>query len=120
MHQVTYTGIVEKGEGIAGPEYSIPTANLHLDSVHIDPGVYVGMTEYEGKQYPSAVCYGANDSEKFEVHLLDVTFDLLGKELTVHILDKVSEIIPWESKERMRHKILDDVHCVREYFNKKK
>ncbi len=114
-----YKGIVVKGEGIAGIEYSTPTANLDLGKIALEHGIYAARTVYDGDTYNSAVCYGADGKYKFEVHLLNFDKDIYGEELEVTVIEKISEVIPWVSKERMRQKILDDLHQIREYFKKR-
>jgi len=78
------------------------------------------ITEYKGQKFESVVCYGVGDPVKFEVHLFELDSDLLGEDLKVELLFKVSELIPWQSKERMRQKIFHDVELVHDYLNERK
>lgn len=110
--------MVVKGDGVAGPDYSTPTANLEIGNIDLDHGIYAVIVDYNEKQYNGALCYGADGENKFEVHLLDFQGNLFGEELQVTILSKVSEIIPWVSLERMRAKVLDDIQQIRAYFEK--
>ena len=117
MDTQTYRGVVEAGEGAAFRDYNVPTANLALNQpVILDPGVYAAMTTWRDTAYESVVCYGVGSPPKFEVHLFDVDVDMYGGTLEVEVFEKVSELIPWESKERMRQKILHDLDLVRGYF----
>lgn len=103
-------GTVIKGQGLAGKMFGTPTANLELQApLDIPTGVYIGRTSYKGAAMPSVICYGTDNNRKFEVHLLGFSGDLLGETLSVEIGDKVSDLIPWESEEKMREKIFDDV-----------
>jgi len=116
-----FIGIVERGEGIALQDYDIATANLCFDSIiPLDSGVYAAFTEYNGKIYQSIVCYGVGVPKKFEVHLFGFEKEIYGEILQVTVVEKVSEIIPWESRERMRQKIIHDVELVQEVFKKNK
>ena len=116
-----YIGVVEEGEGVAFRDFDVPTANLSFsDDVDIEPGVYAALTEYKGKKYESVLCYGVGEPPKFEVHLFDFDETIYGQTLKVGIVEKVSEIIPWDSKERMRQKIIHDLELVRELFEKKR
>ncbi len=111
-----YKGLVVKGDGVAGRDLNMPTANLDLTEIDLEPAVYIAYTFFEGKKYRSLVCYGASASNKFEVHLFHFDGDLLGKELDVNILEKISDLVPWESVERMRQKILHDHMQAQERF----
>ena len=111
-------GTVVKGDGVASRDYNLPTANLDVKEPGIDTGVYAAHVRYKDQPYKAIVCYGVGNPAKFEVHLFDFDGDLTGEELTVGLIDKVSELIPWQSKERMRQKILHDIQLVREYLDK--
>lgn len=108
-----FLGIVVKGDGVAARDYDLPTANLKfLKEPDIDTGVYAARVDYEGVNYDAVVCYGVGEDEKFEVHMFGFTGDVMGERLSVAIVDKVSELIPWQSKERMRQKIFHDLELV--------
>ena len=107
------TGRVERGEGIA-TGLGCPTANLAVEQGVIIPalGVYVGEAVFDGETYPSIVC--VNDGRtglnlKLEVHLLDVCKDLTDKQLSVRLLDKLRDLVPWEGADQMRAIIADDL-----------
>jgi len=114
-----YIGKVEPGEGIAFRDYDIPTANLTFEEdVELETGVYAAMTTCMGKEYESILCYGVGEPAKFEVHLFDFDENIYGEKLEVGIIKKVSELIPWQSKERMRQKIIHDIGLVKDIFKK--
>ncbi len=115
--QLVVIGKVSTGEGVASSDYGIPTANLDLEKEpSLDFGVYAVCVKHKDRSYAGALCYGAGEPAKFEVHLLDFRGDLNGDELSVEILEKVSELVDFGSKERMRHKILHDIQLVRQVF----
>lgn len=119
--KIKFRGTVIAGDGIAGVDYDFPTANLRfIKEPNIDTGVYAALTKYKGNEFESVVCYGVGNPVKFEVHLFELNDELLGKELEVELLYKVSELIPWQSKERMRQKIFHDVELVHDYLNTRK
>lgn len=105
------------GDGIAGRDLGVPTANLDLNKIDLEPAVYAAYCEYDGERYRATVCYGVGEPMKFEVHLFDFDGDLLGEELSVEIVGKVSELVPWSSVERMRQKILHDLQMSNEIFD---
>ena len=120
MSPLTFHGRVEKGEGIAR-NLGCPTANIAVEQGVIIPalGVYVGETEVDSVQYPSLICI--NDGRtglnlKMEVHLLDQTMDLSNRKLTVVLLDKIRDLIPFPGNEEMTRVIADDMEKSREWF----
>ncbi len=113
-------GVVERGEGIASGVFEVPTANIRLDELlDVQDGVYASLVQYNGVDMESASIYRV-DPVKLEVHIFGLSEDLYGKELSVLLLKKVSEIVPWVSVERMRQKIHHDLDLVKEYFQQKK
>ncbi|OGL95885.1 hypothetical protein A2348_00550 [Candidatus Uhrbacteria bacterium RIFOXYB12_FULL_58_10] len=122
MSPLTLTGRVERGEGIA-TGLGCPTANLAVEQGVIIPalGVYVGEAVFDGETYPSIVC--VNDGRtglnlKLEVHLLDVCKDLTDKQLSVRLLDKLRDLVPWEGADQMRAIIADDLSNAHEWFRR--
>lgn len=122
MSPLTLTGRVERGEGIA-TGLGCPTANLAVEQGVIIPavGVYLAETVFEGETYPSVVC--VNDGRtglnlKLEVHLLDVCKDLSGKQLSVRLVDKMRDLVPWEGADHMRELIARDLTRAREWFSR--
>lgn len=120
MSPLLLTGRVERGEGIAS-SLGCPTANLAVEQGVIIPalGVYLGETTLDGATFPSVVC--VNDGRtgmnlKLEVHLLGVCMDLSGKQLSVLLVQKVRDLIPWESAEQMKGLIARDLEIARTWF----
>ena len=117
---MTVHGIVVKGSGTAGKVFSVPTANLVFDvAPNIAAGVYAGLVSiasHKKNALPAAICVGADGKNKFEVHILDFDGNLVGTTLDVEVLDRVSDIVPWESEEQMRKKIQNDLVIVRNFI----
>lgn len=114
-----YTGVVIQGDGEAGRDFDVPTANLALSPLPgIRHGVYAASIELANHHMHGIVSWGAGSGKmhKFEVHLFDFEGDLVGKTLTVTLLKRVGEWIPWTSKERMRQKIWNDISAAHEWF----
>lgn len=114
MHVI---GKVEKGLGIAGPLLGTPTANLRLDQLPDMPrGVYAAIVMIDEQPYPSVVCYGADDTrEKFEVHIIGlVDVNLVGQTLAVEMMEKIRDLVPWESADQMRACIMEDIGKTKE------
>ncbi len=115
--QKSYCGVVVRGDGSAGRDYDVPTANLDfLPRPRIRHGVYAAKIKYASKNYFGLVCWGVGRPAKFEVHLFKFKGNLLGKKITVTLCKRLSELIAWESKERMRQKIYHDIDLALQYF----
>lgn len=124
MSPLILTGRVERGEGIA-TGLGCPTANLAVEQGVIIPalGVYVAETVLEGTTYPSLVC--VNDGRtgtnlKLEVHLLNVCKDLVGCQLSVRLIEKMRDLVPWEGEDQMRTLIREDLDRARSWFSGQK
>lgn len=104
-------GTVEKGLGIAGPLLGTPTANLALEAPPPLPwGVHAAMVLHDDAAWPAVVCYGADEQhKKFEVHLIDWQGTLVGETLTVDVIAKIRDLVPWESVDQMRALIQQDI-----------
>ena len=120
MQPLTFSGRVEKGEGIA-TDLGCPTANIAVEQGVVIPalGVYVGDAEVDHQHYPSLVCI--NDGRtgvylKMEVHFLDQKIDLTGKKMTVVLLDKIRDLIPFPGKESIASLIRDDMEKSHVWF----
>ncbi len=120
MSPLKFHGRVEKGEGIART-LGCPTANIAVEQGTVIPalGVYVGDTELESVHYPSLICI--NDGRtginlKMEVHLLDQTMDLANRKLTIVLLEKIRDLIPFPGNEEMARIIQEDMENSRTWF----
>lgn len=121
MRNLTFSGRVEKGEGMAS-QLGCPTANVAVEQGATIPalGVYVGETEIDGVRYPSLICI--NDGRtgynlKMEVHLLDQhDVDLSEKRLNVVLFEKLRDLIPFPGNEPMAEMIKEDLSKAREWF----
>lgn len=117
VKQKPLKGKVIRGDQLASLEFGVPTANLDIQP-DLDYGVFAAKATYGGKTYNAAVCYGVGEPPKFEVHMFDFSKDILGEEVEVEIVGKVSELIDWHSKERMRQKIMHDLELVQKKLGK--
>ena len=113
-------GKVVSGLGV-GKDLGYRTANLEYnDSKVIPSGVYAAKTEVVGVNvYQSVAVVGARefqDKPLVEIFIFDFGKDLYGKELSVELLDKVSEIEQFKDTEALLKKIKQDILKVKEYF----
>jgi len=114
-------GIVVHGEQ-RGRELGFPTANLAPDSEGYVPadGVYAARVLVCDTTYPAAVSVGHNPTfegvpeKQVEAHLLDVSLDLYGQELTVMFVDWVRGNVAFEGVDALVEHIRADVVRTRE------
>ena len=112
------TGIVVSGKG-RGVGLGFPTANIEPDKALLPPvGIYAAFVDVEGKRYLAALNIGEKPTFDdytftFEVHLLDFSGDLRGKRLNTEFVEKIREIIKFDSPEMLKKQIAADVEKAR-------
>ena len=94
-----------------------PTANLECDPGTLEGGVYAAFVVFRDVRYPAALMiggdFGADAKPKVEAHLLDQEMELVGEELVVDVLERVSEMRRVNSREELLKKIEEDIARVR-------
>jgi len=111
-------GIVVRGRG-RGVELGFPTANLVPEKELLPPpGIYAASAEMDGKHYLAALNIGikptfADYTFTFEAHLLDFAGDVLGKRINISFVEKLRDIIKFDSPEKLKKQIAADVGKVR-------
>lgn len=109
-------GRVIKGNGL-GKGFGFPTANLDIKGFDFEEkqGVYAGYAFWLGNKYKTAVAILSNPN-KFEVHFLDFDSerDFYGESIEVELVEKVSKIGEFDSKEKLITKIVNDIEKIRE------
>ena len=127
---VSLVGTVIEGAG-RGRRLGFPTANLNLQHEATVPcGVYSGRVEVDGRTYSAAVSVGAcptfggNETRpgkgtyvpgehRVEVHILDFSGDLLGRELEVMLKRKLREERKFPTEEALIAQLRSDVERIR-------
>lgn len=117
---VSFSGRVEKGEGMA-TGLGCPTANIAIEQGVVIPGlgVYVGETSLHGERFPSLICVSDGRTGynlKLEVHLLDQNIELLNEQLHVNLLKKLRDIVPYQSEKQMTELIAGDMQDAKAWF----
>lgn len=120
MQPLTFRGRVERGEGMAR-RLGCPTANIAIEQGIIIPalGIYVGEAEVDHMRFPSLICVSDGRTGvnlKMEVHLLDQEKELAGKSMTVVLLEKLRDIIPYPGEEEMAKLISEDMKKSKAWF----
>ena len=77
------------------------------------------FVEVEGKRFMAALNIGekptfADYTFTFEAHLLDFSGDLRGKRLDIHFVEKLRDIIKFDSPENLKKQIAADIKKTRE------
>ncbi len=114
-----FAGRVVHGRGI-GTNLGYPTANiLPEEAAVLDPGVYAVILQYDRQQYHGVLVVGAIPDvlpPSLEVHIFDFSGDLYRQELSVEVIEQVSELERFDAEEELLVKIESDIAKVRECF----
>lgn len=118
-------GIVIHGDGV-GKRLGYPTANLDIkkEKIKLSPGVYAARAVLNGKKYNASLVIQSVSARlgelrrtrvfKVEVHLLDyVGENFYGASLEVAPMEKVSDVMPFETEEKLKKKISSDVNKIK-------
>lgn len=107
-------GVVETGAK-RGRTIGFPTANLSsVKTLVPGTGVYAVRATVNGTTCPAAANVGPNptfgeDARKIEVHLLDFTGDLYGKELSVAFVKRLRDTRPFSGVSELVEQLKRDV-----------
>ena len=107
-----------------GRTMNFPTANLAADGGRIIPayGVYSSAVLVGGTWYCGALSIGNNptfgdiDGTRIEVHLLDFSGDIYGREVIALVLGRVREIRTFADKSALTAQISRDINECRRIF----
>lgn len=117
-------GIVVKGNQI-GRTIGFPTANIKIEPKKVMPGtgVFVTITEVDGKIYKSFSNYGkkptfSDENIVLETHLFDFDGDLYGKCIRVYFIKKIRDITKFVSKEALKQQLFEDKNKSLDFFSK--
>jgi riboflavin kinase/FMN adenylyltransferase len=111
-------GLVTSGKG-RGAGLGFPTANLEPEKILLPPpGIYAAFAELEGQRYMAALNIGpkptfADYTFTFEAFLLDFSGDVRGKRINILFVEKLRDIIKFDSPEALTKQIAADVEKAR-------
>jgi riboflavin kinase/FMN adenylyltransferase len=111
-------GVVVSGRG-RGAGLGFPTANLEPEKELLPPpGIYAAFAELEGKRFMTALNIGAKPTFAdytftFESYLLDFSGDVRGKRMNILFVEKLRDIIKFDSPETLTKQIAADVEKAR-------
>lgn len=114
------TGLVVEGWH-NGRKIGFPTANLDLTYPYVLPkvGVYSGYAKLLGKRYKALISMSTHptimalNDPIIEVHILDFSDDLYGKEIEVEFIEYMREIVKFPSTNELAEQLTKDVQYVK-------
>lgn len=107
-------GMVVKGKKI-GRLIGFPTANLLIiDYLIPRHGVYAAYAYLDEKKYKAVLNIGPAitfniDQVSFEVHLLDFSEDLYGREMTIEFVERIRGVEKFKDVEMLKEQIKKDI-----------
>ena len=113
------SGEVVKGKGL-GVNLGFPTANVLLsdNKYPIKSGVYVTFTVIGGAIYPSITNVGAQPTvggkdRIIETYIDGFNGDLYGKSLTVYFVERLRDIVKFNSIKELKEQLEKDLRSIR-------
>ena len=104
-----------KGKVVKGAGLGFKTANLSINkSFELADGVYFAKVNYDGQEYQAIAIMGIR--QDIEVYLLDFEGDLYDQILEVEVLEKIRDLVQYNTEEGLRQKIEEDVEKAKKYF----
>lgn len=109
------SGRVERGKTEARI-FGYPTANIAFDDHEIS-GAYAGQVEIDAVPYEAAI-YADQKRKVLEAHIFEFSGDIYGKDVTMTLLEKISDSKVFTDMNALQAKITSDIEKVRKYFGK--
>ena len=110
-------GVVQQGTKRAAA-LGFPTINIPFASSEAS-GVYAACVRLENTKHVAAA-FADPERGVLEAHLLDFpTQELYGKKVVIELHEKIRDSARFDSDERLRAAIADDVSRVRDYFKQR-
>ena len=117
----SFTGKVVYGQQL-GTQLGVPTANLWLPKNKLPiAGVYIVKVLAQGKELGGIANMGVRptvdgQTPVLEVHILDFSGNLYGKQISVEFLQKVREEKKFDGLDELKEQIFKDISTARRYF----
>ena len=125
-YSFSITGTVVKGRQL-GRVLGFPTANVFYPAEiqPVLPGVYGVMVAIDGNLYPGVANCGyqptidvQNKTMVLEVHILDETMDLYGKEITAFFVKQIRPEVHFQGLDALKRQIALDCQTAKELLLK--
>lgn len=117
-------GQVVEGDQI-GRTLGFPTANIQVNEPYkLIPaqGVYAVRVELEGRSLPGMLnvgvrpTLGSEGDLRLEVHLINFSGDLYGKNLKLHLLSYLRKDVKFDSLEQLKQQLREDEKATKLFF----
>ncbi len=110
-----------------GRSLGYPTANIKIDNSEVKDGIYVALAEFartdaktlivhQGVAFIGAPIMFNDQQRRAEMYILDFSGDLYGKQLTIHLLQKLRDNQDFDSTDALIVQIEKDIAQTRAYF----
>ena len=115
-------GNIVHGMGLAGPVLGFPTANVEVSAGLIPAyGVYAVYILVDGVAYPGAANVGVaptirkedDPKPKFEVHILNFSGDLYGKNVKVELVRHIRPEKKFHSVDELKAQMAEDLNQIK-------
>jgi riboflavin kinase/FMN adenylyltransferase len=123
-HAYSFSGEVVRGEQL-GRTLGFPTANLQVDGEKLlpAPGIYAAYGRVRGERVPGLLHLGPRPTfpglaPTVELYLLDWSGDVYGETLEVELVERLREVLPFESAEKLVEQMRRDETAGRALFRK--
>jgi len=118
-------GLVVRGDG-RGRKLGFPTANLHVSSSEKlvpPPGIYAVRGVLRRGTFPGALHVGPRPTFRgslptVELHLLDFEGDLYGDEIRVDFIERLRDVLPFDSVPALVAQMREDVEAARQVLER--
>lgn len=115
------TGLQIRGQGLGKKEF-VPTINLNVTKYILPKeGVYITKTIVDGKSHPSITFIGhrttTDGSFAIETHIIDNDIQVHEKDVSIKFYEKTRDNKKFDSFEKLKEQILNDINDCKNYFN---
>ncbi|PLY09927.1 MAG: bifunctional riboflavin kinase/FAD synthetase [Arcobacter sp.] len=115
------TGLQIRGQGLGKKEF-VPTINLNVTKYILPKeGVYITKTIVDGKSHPSITFIGhrttTDGSFAIETHIINNDIQVHEKDVSIKFYEKTRDNKKFDSFEKLKEQILNDINDCKNYFN---
>lgn len=115
------TGIQVRGQGLGKKEF-VPTINLKVTEYILPKeGVYITKTIVDGQSHPSITFIGhrvtTDGSFAVETHIINNDIQVHEKDVSIKFYEKTRDNKKFDSFEKLKEQILNDINDCKNYFN---
>jgi len=122
-HPYEISGQVVSGDRL-GRRLGFPTINLKTENEITPAGVFITLTEINGKIFPSVSNIGIRPTvggtvRQVESHLLDISLKVCRQKASLFLLKKIREEKKFDSVQALKEAIARDINLSRKFFERR-